>query len=57
MTALQASEDFSFEAKAAADAANPAMQAWEPLMSRFQEPLVHAKPGEKWVRMEKIFEA
>ena len=33
------------------------MQRWEELMNRFQKPLQEAGPGEKWVRMEKIFEA
>ena len=51
---LTTSEDFSFEVEAAADAA---MQAWEILMPRFQKPLIHAKPAQKWVRVEKIFEA
>jgi L-rhamnose mutarotase len=32
------------------------MRKWEELMWKFQKPLPHARPGEKWVRMEKIFE-
>jgi L-rhamnose mutarotase len=48
-------DNFSFEAKAAADAANPAVQRWEELMWKFQQPLPQAKPGEKWMRMEQIF--
>jgi L-rhamnose mutarotase len=54
---LQTTDDFSFEIKSAADEANPHMQQWEALMSRFQQPVPQAAPGEKWVRMEKIFEA
>lgn len=54
---LQTTDDFSFEQKAALDKANPAMQAWEELMWRFQKAVPQAKPGEKWVLMEKIFEA
>ena len=53
---LHTTDDFSLEAKQAADSANPKMQKWEELMWRFQKPLPFAKPGEKWVRMEKIFE-
>jgi L-rhamnose mutarotase len=54
---LQTDEDFSFEQKAALDKANPRMQAWEHLMWRFQQPVPQARSGEKWVLMEKIFEA
>ena len=53
---LETADDFSFEAKAAADAANPKVQEWEKLMWRFQKPLPQAKPGEKWLLMEPIFE-
>jgi L-rhamnose mutarotase len=52
---LNTTVEFSFEAKAAADRANPKMQAWEDLMWKFQRPTLQAKPGEKWVLMEKIF--
>jgi L-rhamnose mutarotase len=53
---LYTTDDFSFEAKAAADRANPKMQDWEALMWKFQKPLPQARPGEKWILMEKIFE-
>ena len=52
---MEAADNFSLEAKAAADAANPKVQEWEALMWKFQQALPFAKPGEKWVRMEKIF--
>ena len=42
-------------AKAAADAADPDVQAWETLMWEFQQALPFAAPGEKWVRMERIY--
>jgi len=53
---LEVNDQFSFEAKARTDAANPKVQEWEQLMSKFQSPLPQAKPGEKWLLMERIFE-
>lgn len=47
---------FSFERKAAMDAANPRVQAWEELMSRFQQTLPGTPQGEKWVLMDRIFD-
>jgi len=52
---LQTTDDFSLESKQAADNASPEMRKWEELMWKFQKPLPHARPGEKWVAMEKIF--
>jgi L-rhamnose mutarotase len=52
---MEVSEDFSFEAKAEADRTDPRVQEWEALMWRFQHPLPGAAPGEKWIRMERIF--
>jgi L-rhamnose mutarotase len=52
---MEVDENFSFEAKAAADRLNPKVQQWEDLMWRFQQPLPQAAPGEKWILMEKIF--
>lgn len=53
---MDVNEKFSFEAKAKADSANPKVREWEELMWRFQKPLPDAKPGEKWILMEKIFQ-
>jgi L-rhamnose mutarotase len=53
---LRTTDDFSFVAKAEADQANVRMQAWEALMWKYQKPMPGAKPGEKWILMEKIFE-
>jgi L-rhamnose mutarotase len=53
---MDVNERFSLAAKAAADRANPKVQEWEKLMWKFQQPLPQAKPGEKWLLMEKIFE-
>ena len=53
---IEASDDFSFEKKAVLDNANPRVQEWEELMWKFQQAIPWAKPGEKWILMEKIFE-
>jgi L-rhamnose mutarotase len=52
---IETRDDFSFEKKAMLDAANPKVQEWETLMWNFQQALPWARPGEKWVLMEKIF--
>jgi L-rhamnose mutarotase len=52
---LEANDSFSFEKKGKMDAENPDVQAWEDLMWQFQQPLPHAKVGEKWVLMSPIF--
>jgi len=54
---ILADDDFSFEKKAAMDAANPVVQEWERLMDIFQQRLPWAAPEEKWVLMDLIFEA
>ena len=52
---MDVAEDFDAAAKAAADAASPRVQAWEALMDTFQQRLPWARPGQKWVPMERIF--
>jgi L-rhamnose mutarotase len=52
---MEVNENFSFEAKAAADRLNPKVQQWENLMWKFQQPLPQAAPGEKWMLMERVF--
>ncbi|MGB2620901.1 MAG: L-rhamnose mutarotase [Candidatus Acidiferrum sp.] len=52
---METNERFSFEAKSRADRENPKVREWEELMWRFQKPLANAKPGEKWLLMERIF--
>jgi L-rhamnose mutarotase len=52
---MEVNEQFSFEAKARADREDPKVREWEELMWKFQEVLPGAKPGEKWLLMEKIF--
>jgi L-rhamnose mutarotase len=52
---MEVEDWFSFERKAAMDAANPKVQAWEELMSLFQQTLPGTPQGEKWVLMDRIF--
>jgi L-rhamnose mutarotase len=53
---IETTTDFSFEKKSIDDMANPKVQEWEKLMWQFQQALPWAKPGEKWILMDKIFE-
>jgi L-rhamnose mutarotase len=52
---METADSFSFERKAAMDAANPKVQEWEQLMWKYQQSLPQAESGEKWVLMDKIF--
>jgi len=52
---MEVNDDFSFEKKQRKDEANGKVQEWEELMWKFQKPLPQAKPGEKWLLMERIF--
>jgi L-rhamnose mutarotase len=52
---MEVSDTFSFEAKAKADAADPAVQRWENLMSNYQQHLSFAPANTKWVLMDRIF--
>jgi len=53
---MRVSATFDADAKAAADAASERVQAWEALMSTFQQPLPWAAAGQKWVPMQRIFD-
>ncbi|MCF3108299.1 L-rhamnose mutarotase [Niabella sp. CC-SYL272] len=53
---METSDRFDPGKKAEQDASNPFVQRWEDLMSRFQQPLPWAAAGEKWVKMQKIFQ-
>jgi L-rhamnose mutarotase len=53
---IEVTDDFSFERKAKLDNANPKVQEWETLMANYQQKLRFAKPGEKWVVMDKVFQ-
>ena len=52
---MEVNERFSFETKASSDESNPRVHEWEQVMWKFQEALPQAKPGEKWLLMERIF--
>ncbi|HVV53870.1 MAG TPA: L-rhamnose mutarotase [Mucilaginibacter sp.] len=52
---METDDSFTFDRKAAMDAANAKVQEWEQLMWKFQQPVPGSKPGEKWVLMDKIF--
>lgn len=53
---MEVNDTFSFEKKAAADAASTEVQDWEKLMWNYQQAIPAARPGEKWVLMDKIFD-
>lgn len=53
---METTPSFSFSEKARLDASNEKVQDWEKLMWTFQQALPWAKPGEKWIVMEQIFE-
>jgi L-rhamnose mutarotase len=53
---METEDSFAFGKKAEMDAVNPKVQEWEKLMWKFQQPLPWAKPGEKWILMDKIFQ-
>ncbi len=53
---IETTDDFSFEKKGKMDAENTRVQDWEVLMWNYQQALPIAKPGEKWLPMEKIFD-
>jgi L-rhamnose mutarotase len=52
---MDTENNFSFEKKAAMDNSNPKVQEWEKLMWKFQRTMPWAKPGDKWILMDKIF--
>jgi L-rhamnose mutarotase len=56
MMIMQVNPDYTHERKQALDLANEKVQEWEALMWKYQQAVPGAKPGEKWVMMEKIFE-
>ncbi|WP_372937776.1 L-rhamnose mutarotase [Seonamhaeicola sp.] len=53
---MEVDETFDPVKKAEMDASNPKVQEWERLMWNYQQELPWAKPGEKWIALEKIFQ-
>lgn len=53
---VDADSNFSLQKKSDMDLSNPKVQEWETLMWKFQKPVPSAKPGEKWVLMDRIFQ-
>jgi L-rhamnose mutarotase len=52
---MEVKDSFTFERKALLDLASTKVQQWELLMWKYQQKLPFARPGEKWMLMEKIF--
>jgi L-rhamnose mutarotase len=52
---MEVNDSFSFEEKKKADGENAKVQEWETLMWKYQQALPGAKPGEKWMLMDRIF--
>tara|TARA_B100001057_G_scaffold300966_1_gene301146 strand:- start:609 stop:938 length:330 start_codon:yes stop_codon:yes gene_type:complete len=53
---IQTTNDFDEEKKKQMDLNNPYVQKWESLMLTYQKKMSFSKTGEKWVKMNKIFE-
>ena len=53
---MEVTAEFSPAAKAAADAADADVQAWEKLMWTFQQALPWAAAGQKWLPASKIYD-
>lgn len=56
MMIMEVVDSFSFELKSQSDLQDAKVQEWERLMWKYQQAVPGAKPGEKWVLMNKIFE-
>ena len=52
---MEVKDFFSFDEKRKADEANTKVQEWETLMWKYQQALPGAKPGDKWMVMDRIF--
>ncbi|SNZ01515.1 L-rhamnose mutarotase [Flagellimonas pacifica] len=53
---MEVDASFSFERKAKMDAGNSKVEEWENLMWNYQKALPQAKPNEKWMLMDQIFQ-
>jgi L-rhamnose mutarotase len=52
---METGPDYDPAAKAASDAADPDVVAWERLMDRFQQAIPGAIPGTKWTETTQIY--
>ncbi len=52
---MEQGDDFDPMAKAARDAANPDVKAWDALMRTFQKPLPFGPKGSTWLEMTRIY--
>lgn len=52
---LETGPEFTFERKAAMDAANLVVQRWEEKMWKYQVVIPGGKPGEKWRLADNVF--
>ena len=52
---ISANDEFSFAKKGEMDSLNPAVQAWETLMSNYQITIPGTPTGAKWVLAHPIF--
>ena len=53
---METKDSFTFEHQAELVSVNTKVQEWEKLMWGYQQPLPWAKPGEKWLLMDQIFQ-
>lgn len=53
---MDTNDEFDPIEKSEDDAVNPVVQEWEQLMWKYQQPLSLARPGEKWILMNRIFD-
>ena len=52
---METNELFSFERKEVIDQESEKVQEWEKIMWKYQKEMPGAKPGQKWVLMDRIF--
>lgn len=53
---MDVNDSFSFEKKAAMDAANPKVLEWEAVMGNLQDVPANGDPVKRWQLMEKVFD-
>lgn len=53
---METTDHFSLEEKSSLDESNAKVQEWEKFTWKFQQALPWAKPGQKWILMNKIFQ-